>query len=210
MVTKKDLVIAVLATFCLTVSLFTIIPTRSLLPTDSVNASKPEYDPWLDYNEDGIVDISDILDTSLAFGSTGDPTKNVYVVQMSPHIGHTWENEYIYWFAGLTTLTTTGWHDCRGYSTMYIYLRVMNISSNQYATTTVTITFIQWIPDVAEYPAYHQAAGQPTLTLTNIDTNWAVAKYEIQGSYCRLQVDIKSQLYSGNARCSICYYLRNE
>jgi hypothetical protein len=79
MVDKKDLAIAVLSTFCLTISLFTIIPTRTLLPTDNVNASKPEYDPWLDYNEDGIVDISDILDTALAFGSTGDTTKNVNV-----------------------------------------------------------------------------------------------------------------------------------
>jgi hypothetical protein len=65
MAKKRDLIIVALATFCLTSALFMIMPTRS---TPAV-----EYDPWLDYNDDGIVDISDILETALHFGATGTP-----------------------------------------------------------------------------------------------------------------------------------------
>jgi hypothetical protein len=70
MVIKKDLVIAVLATFCVTATLFLIIPTRS---------SPNPYDPWLDVNDDGTINILDIATIAKAFGTTGDPTKNVNV-----------------------------------------------------------------------------------------------------------------------------------
>lgn len=36
-----------------------------------------EYDPWLDYNEDGIIDVNDLSPLGQAYGSSGDPTKNV-------------------------------------------------------------------------------------------------------------------------------------
>jgi len=69
MTTKKDLIIAVLATFSLTVTLFIVIPTRSSGP----------YDPWVDYNDDGKISLEDITATLDSFGSTGDPTKNVNI-----------------------------------------------------------------------------------------------------------------------------------
>jgi len=47
MVTKKDLIIAIVGTFCLTSTLFTMmIPTRS-------QTSNGTYDPWYDLNDDG-------------------------------------------------------------------------------------------------------------------------------------------------------------
>jgi hypothetical protein len=66
---KKDLVIAILATFCLTATLFLIIPIRS--------ASL--YDPILDVNHDRKIDIKDIAAVAKAFGTTGDPTLPVNV-----------------------------------------------------------------------------------------------------------------------------------
>jgi hypothetical protein len=44
MITRKTLVIAVLCTFCLAVSIFSIMP---------VSSSGGTYDPWLDSNDDG-------------------------------------------------------------------------------------------------------------------------------------------------------------
>jgi hypothetical protein len=38
-----------------------------------------EYDPWLDINDDGKIDIYDVAVTAQAFGTYGDPTKNVTV-----------------------------------------------------------------------------------------------------------------------------------
>jgi len=39
--------------------------------------SGSEYDPWLDQNEDGIIDVNDLSPLGQAYGSSGDPTKNV-------------------------------------------------------------------------------------------------------------------------------------
>ena len=72
MVIKKDLVIAVLSTFCLTATLFMIMPTRS-------SSAERQYDPWSDYNDDGKIDIKDLVNTISLFETYGDPTKNVNV-----------------------------------------------------------------------------------------------------------------------------------
>lgn len=63
MVTKKDLILAVIATFCLTATLFMIIPTRSAV----------EYDPWKDVNDDGYNGIDDIVSVAESFGGLGEP-----------------------------------------------------------------------------------------------------------------------------------------
>jgi len=69
MTTKKDLIIAILATFCLTMTLFVVIPTKSASTTD-IN---PEYDPWYDLNDDGRIDILDLVSASHKYGATGMP-----------------------------------------------------------------------------------------------------------------------------------------
>jgi hypothetical protein len=66
MVTKKDLVVAVLAAFCLSALMFTVI-----------RAAGWDYDPWLDSNHDGKIDIKDIAAVAKQFGAAGDPTVNV-------------------------------------------------------------------------------------------------------------------------------------
>jgi hypothetical protein len=80
MVTKKDVAIPVLTTFCLSVTLLTILPTRS---------QTSRYDPWLDTNDDGKISMDEIMPELQAFGSTGDPTKNVTVTNVVPGIPET-------------------------------------------------------------------------------------------------------------------------
>lgn len=86
MATKKDVVIAILATFCLTSTLFMILPTRS-----------QEYDPWADLNEDGIVDIFDVVGVTSIYETTGDSTKNVNVTnwQISRDVNVWWGQETV-------------------------------------------------------------------------------------------------------------------
>lgn len=69
MVTKRDLVIAVLCTFCLAFTLFAILPAGS---NDSTLGTG-EYDPWLDSNDDGKINILECIVLSGAFGTTGTP-----------------------------------------------------------------------------------------------------------------------------------------
>jgi hypothetical protein len=67
---KKDVVVAVLATFCLTIVLVTAVPVGSI----------GTYNPWLDSpSEDGKIDVRDVAPVAAAYGTTGDPTKNVNV-----------------------------------------------------------------------------------------------------------------------------------
>jgi predicted secreted protein len=65
MMIRKDLVAAVLATFCLTVIVFTVIPVGSI--------GGSRYDPWLDYNDDGKIDVRDVARVCAAYGSKGTP-----------------------------------------------------------------------------------------------------------------------------------------
>jgi hypothetical protein len=73
---KKEVMI-VLVTFCLTATLFSIIPVGS--------QGVREYDPWYDVTgpipnqPDGKIDLRDYYAMGLKFGTAGDPTKNVNV-----------------------------------------------------------------------------------------------------------------------------------
>ena len=67
MVTKKTLLVAIMLTFCLTSILFMIRTTRS-------NPSGiGEYDPWIDSNDDGTIDIFDAIMLSNRYATTGTP-----------------------------------------------------------------------------------------------------------------------------------------
>jgi hypothetical protein len=65
MITRKHLLLAIAATSLLTMFLITIMPGRS------PNAG--EYDPWLDWNDDGKINLIDVFRAQLAFGTTGQP-----------------------------------------------------------------------------------------------------------------------------------------
>lgn len=57
--------------FCLLVTLFAAMSSRSTLTR--------EYDPWLDYDDNGVIDMDDIGYTCLQFGTKGNPTKPVVI-----------------------------------------------------------------------------------------------------------------------------------
>lgn len=80
MILKKDLIIAVLATFCLTSILFTAIPIRS--------APGPgEYDPWIDTNDDGIINYEDLFNLASRYGTLGTPiNKTDLLLQLQAEI----------------------------------------------------------------------------------------------------------------------------
>jgi len=69
MVTKRDLVIAVLCTFCLTFTLFAILPAGS----NNSTLGTGEYDPWKDPNDDGSINILDCIILSNVMFTTGTP-----------------------------------------------------------------------------------------------------------------------------------------
>jgi hypothetical protein len=48
------------------------------IPMSGSQSSK-QYDPWLDYNDDGKISLADLVSLAQSYGTTGDPTKNVNV-----------------------------------------------------------------------------------------------------------------------------------
>ena len=63
MLLKKHLIVIVLAVFCLAAALFAVMPINS--------QGAGEYDPWLDVNDDGSIEMRDISSVARAYGTMG-------------------------------------------------------------------------------------------------------------------------------------------
>jgi hypothetical protein len=79
--------VAILAT-----SIF-FMNTRSTIETKTASAGT--YDPWLDTDDNGIINMLDLYYTAISYGATGDPTKNVNVTnwQISKDVNVFWEED---------------------------------------------------------------------------------------------------------------------
>jgi len=60
--------------------LATVLLTSAFLMNAKLTTSVRQYDPWVDYNGDGTVNYLDVYSLLIAYGLSGDPTKNVTVV----------------------------------------------------------------------------------------------------------------------------------
>src|SRR5271157_3086815 len=62
---KMNIILAIAITFCLTASIFMVIPTQSQTPNT--------YNPLADINEDGKVSLQDLVLLANAYGTNGTP-----------------------------------------------------------------------------------------------------------------------------------------
>jgi hypothetical protein len=139
MVTKRDLVIAALCTFCLTSALLTILPVGSNYKTSGIG----EYDPWVDINDDGRINILDAINLGSSFGTTGNPTKNVSVTNW-PTIIQTMaatNSGRIVWVNPLPGVSN-GYHDLaaietRGFRKLYFLLVCEAAYPNNFCNLTI-------------------------------------------------------------------------
>jgi hypothetical protein len=156
MVNKKDLIIAVLTTFCLTATIFMVIPIRS---------STNPYDPWIDYDDDGKIGLSDLVSLANSYGTTGDPTKNVNVTNWP-----TVPSELDYKVINLGVLNCTGnggtsvTATCGGYSRLSFFM--WGVEMKDVGTPySITVKVDSWwwsiyepgstsAASVVEYPTY--------------------------------------------------------
>ncbi len=65
MISKKKLIAAVLAALCVTSALLLMMPIRGL-PDGG-------YDPWVDTNDDGVINYQDLGNMASRFGTSGTP-----------------------------------------------------------------------------------------------------------------------------------------
>jgi hypothetical protein len=68
MILKRHFMLMVLKTLALTVVVFSVLPLRS-----GSSGTKPPYDPWLDTDDNGAINMGDVVSVLDAFGATGTP-----------------------------------------------------------------------------------------------------------------------------------------
>jgi hypothetical protein len=197
MPTKKDLVIALMATFCLTVSMFAIITVRS--------QTKPAYDPQLDINHDGVINILDIAAVAKAFGISGDPTKNVAVLNWQNPLDSpldssldSYEVQYLGSFNCSWIPNVFEIHgQSGGYSKMTFYAEVRDMSYNGPFNFNITVSSMSW--DVEENGSAHAWRWVKPFNLTmsfveGFAAGWQQenAQIETEGPYFSAQIEAEA------------------
>ncbi len=163
MITRKELIVAIVATFCLTTALFTIIPV----------GSQGAYDPWIDSNEDGYINAKDAISLGAIFGTSGDPAKNVTV--------NNWPtNKLAYYYADIMLPGQTEispWISVNEYSKIVVCIHVIAAVPNEYrlVAATNTITFELYIDTQTNfgenlYKTYDTPNEQIQIRFSNHDT----------------------------------------
>lgn len=80
-----------------------------------------EYDPWKDINDDGYIELMDFWGMSQAFGTSGDPAKNVTVTNWPLTV----TSETTVWYANSSLPLTSANYSGRGFSYLHIFLHVL-------------------------------------------------------------------------------------
>lgn len=150
--------------FCMTATLFLIRPTSS--------QTASQYDPWLDTNGDGKIDIRDIAVVAKAFGTAGDPTKDVNVTNWPIDPAYQTQStsllctftipvnvsgHYYYYNYTISPIIYVG-----GYSHIWIYLTPpMPNETSQYTLANYGVdqyvTSVDWLANPTSYYSAHEA-----------------------------------------------------
>jgi hypothetical protein len=131
---RKNMIIAIMITFCFTATLLMVIPIRS---------QNNSYDSWIDLNGDGRINMDEVVSTLDAFGTTGDPTRNVNVTNWPPvPIPLPW---YYIYSAPFIVSTETSPHPSPegvGYGVYETCIFVHNPSRDDNATIAKKLVFV--------------------------------------------------------------------
>jgi len=209
---KNYLVVAVLSAMVLAL---TFIPM-------SGSQTQRQYDPWLDYNDDGKISLADLVSLAQSYGTTGDPTKNVNVTNwpnwpISQYNILHFSDFNISWMMGLPTYYVPlpiGY--VGGYSRMSIFIQPTNMSDGLY-NVTVSLGAISWYP---EFPGPCCSWDEVPSTFLSITMEaqeggftWRLPQsviVETKAPYFELRFNANSTAYSGWVILDVYVYLRNE
>jgi len=207
MINKKGLMIAILVGSILVVALYPKMAT-------SPNMTSPsEYDPWIDYNDDGKVDYMDLYSLAKAYGTSGDSTKNVNVVN--------WPSQYDvqYFNLNISWLENYGWQYapvgpvfCGGYSRLSILMYPLKLSEGDYEVT-ILIDTIYWKDSTGIAVADSVDRLEARIYQTWSGWTWWVPEYaitETKAPYFQFLFRANSTTFRGWVELKVCVYLRNE
>jgi hypothetical protein len=96
-----------------------------------VTTSQGMYDPWCDQDSDGDVDIYDIVPAAAAYGTTGDPTKNVNVTNWPV-------SDQVTVFYAIDHSAGALYSGLSGFSQMHLSWRVTDLADTESVTIQVS------------------------------------------------------------------------
>jgi hypothetical protein len=141
-----------LATFCLTATLFLVLPTQSSLGNG--------YDPWADMNDDGSINILDIANIASKFGTSGEAiNKTALLLELQSRVEALEERTPKFYsvFQWRNINTTSGdWEDMDGVN--------VTISLNETSHLLITCTFMATTDPVERAMFLRALVGTETAT----------------------------------------------
>jgi len=175
------------------------------------------YDPWLDYNEDGKIDIRDLATAAKAYGTLGDPTKNVNVTNwpldyrvQTVSINVTWENYY--GFCNDWVTFAVG-----GYSRLTMSFNPTNMSERASEVTVTPYQVSWWFGEPPKWGYAYDNISSDLFVVTahkspsgSLSRSGHTSILETKANYCNFRFNCSSPDYSGWATFDVLYYLRNE
>jgi len=104
----------------------------------SGSQSTKQYDPWLDYNDDGKISLADLVSLAQSYGTTGNPTKNVTIA------GYHWsstsyEIEIPASSQGRINITTTGYRQITIHFYAYDVYKTLPILTSYHYLANVSV-----------------------------------------------------------------------
>jgi hypothetical protein len=91
-------------------------------------SSSATYDPWVDLDESGDIDIFDVVTLAGSYQTTGDPTKNVYVVNwpVSSDVGVWWAESL-----GPSSTMYSGVHYAEGFGQLHVLAKAAYLGAGE-------------------------------------------------------------------------------
>ena len=194
---KKNMIVAIMITFCFTASLCMIIPLRS---------ARNPYDSWLDTDDDGQIGLGDLVLLAQSYGTTGDPTKNVNVtndvlmvngtdnqnvtVTNWPDLPQTYVSEK-FTYNMSSKLSSSPLIFCGGYSRLGISIPGRtNASLGVNNNITIYPSLVYWYDESGECSSSELLAHNLNATIFNGVRNWTgyavTYMIETKAPYCLL------------------------
>jgi hypothetical protein len=93
-------------------------------------SSSAVYDPWVDLDESGDIDIFDVVTLAGSYQTTGDPTKNVNVLNWPV------TNQQTVWYTR-TTDGVSGEYNASGFGHMHITWQVGGLTGDEAVTLRI-------------------------------------------------------------------------
>ena len=125
-------------------------------------SSSATYDPWVDLDESGDVDIFDVVTLAGSYQTTGDPTKNVNVLNwpVSDDVSVWWSEPLV----PSAKITSSGRH-ADGFGQLHVLVRAEGLGAGE----SVTFVINGWLrnPEGTVY-VYTEAMSTQLISTTSV------------------------------------------